>query len=137
VPRRADDAETIGVALLHAAQGRGHRTIAAMLRRPVSTVRGWLRAARANAVGVEHHAYVLRSAMEQVDPPRLIRLRHAGTPLAYAVDALGAAAAAVRRYVGDDGHETRPWALLVLLGGARLLAPVGLQRSTPAFVPAG
>lgn len=49
VPRRADDAETIGVALRHAAQGEGHRPIAAMLGRAASTVRGWLRAARANA----------------------------------------------------------------------------------------
>lgn len=133
VPRRADDAETIGAALLHAAQGRGHRPIAAMLGRPLSTVRGWLRAARGNAVRVEHHAYLKRSAMEQVDPPRLVRLPHAGTPLGYAVDALGAAAAAARRYFGEDGHEANPWALLVLLGGARLLAPLRLRRSTPAL----
>jgi hypothetical protein len=49
VPRRADDMETIGTAMLHAALGRGHRRIAAMLGRPASTVRGWIRAARSNA----------------------------------------------------------------------------------------
>lgn len=94
--------------------------------RPPSTVRGWLRAARGNAVPVEHHAYFKHSAMEQVDPPRLVRLPYAGTPLGYAVDAMGAAAAAAH------GHEANPWALLVLLGGARLLAPLRLRHSMPA-----
>jgi Domain of unknown function (DUF6431) len=133
VPRRADDAETIGVALLHAAQGRGHRPIAALLGRPLSTVRGWLRAARANAIRVERHAYLARRAMEQTHPPRMVCLPHAGTPLGYAVDALGAAAAAARRHFGDDGHQSSPWALLMLLGGARLLAPLRLQRDPPAL----
>ena len=131
VPRRADDAETIGVALLHAARGRGHRPIAAMLGRPLSTVRGWLRAARSNAARAERHAYLKRRLIEQVDPPRLVDLPHARTPLGYAVDALGAAAAATRRHFGNDGHETSPWALLVLAGGFLLLAPPRFQASTP------
>jgi len=43
--RRADAAEVIAVAVeSKVAQGWGHRKIAAMLGRPVSTVRGWLRA---------------------------------------------------------------------------------------------
>ena len=131
VPRRADDAETIGVAPLHAAQGRGHRPIAAMLGRPLSTVRGWLRAARSNAVRAERHAYLKRRLMEHVDPYRG-PLPHAATLLGYAVDAVGAAAAAARRHFGNDGgHEVSPWALLVLLGGARLLAPSRLWASKP------
>ncbi|MDQ2897634.1 MAG: DUF6431 domain-containing protein, partial [Actinomycetota bacterium] len=44
VPRRRDGAEVIGQALLAKANGDGHRTIARRLRRPPSTVRGWLRA---------------------------------------------------------------------------------------------
>lgn len=130
VPRRADDAETIGVALLHAAQGRGHRPIAALLGRPLSTVRGWLRAARANAVRAERHAYLKRRAMEDVDPPRG-RIPHARTLLGYAVDALGAAA---RRHLGNVGHETSPWALLVLVGGSLLLAPSRTQAHAPHCV---
>ena len=130
VPRRADDAETIGVALLHAAQGRGHRPIAALLGRPLSTVRGWLRAARSNAVRVERHAYLKRRAMEDVDPPRG-RIAHAGTLLGYAVEALGAAAAAARRHFGNDRHETSPWALLVLVGGSLLLAAPRTQAHMP------
>lgn len=130
VPRRADDAETIGVAMLHAAQGRGHRPIAALLGRPLSTVRGWLRAARSNAVRAERHAYLKRRLMENVDPHRGT-LPHARTLLGYAVDALGAAAAAARRHFGDDGHETAPWALFVLVGGSLLLAPSRIQIRTP------
>jgi hypothetical protein len=123
VPRRADDAETIGTALLHAAQGRGHRPIAAMLGRPLSTVRSWLRAARSNATRAGHQAFLLRRMVEEVHPPRQVPVPHAGTPLGYAVDELGAATAALRRHFGDDGHECNPWALLTLVGAALLLAP--------------
>lgn len=41
--RRADAAAVIWVALVARAAGRGHRKIAALLRVPASTVRGWLR----------------------------------------------------------------------------------------------
>ena len=41
--RRADTVVVIGQALLAKAGGAGHRRIAALLNRPVSTVRGWLR----------------------------------------------------------------------------------------------
>ena len=41
--RRADTVVVIGQALLSKAAGAGHRSIAAVLDRPVSTVRGWLR----------------------------------------------------------------------------------------------
>lgn len=42
--RRADGVDVIGSALRSKATGVGHRPIAARLGRPVSTVRGWLRA---------------------------------------------------------------------------------------------
>ena len=48
VPGRADDADTIGSALLAAATGEGYRPIAERLKVPQGTVRGWLRAARAH-----------------------------------------------------------------------------------------
>jgi len=41
--RRADTVAVIGRALLAKAAGAGHRRVAALLDRPVSTVRGWLR----------------------------------------------------------------------------------------------
>ena len=44
--RRADTTEAIGNALVAKVNGAGHRTIAANLDRPASTVRRWLRGAR-------------------------------------------------------------------------------------------
>ena len=41
--RRVDEAAVIGTALRAHATGSGHRKIAAMLRRPPETVRGWIR----------------------------------------------------------------------------------------------
>jgi len=52
--RRADTVDVISQALLAKAAGAGHRSIAAGLDRPVSTVRGWLRrfGARADSLRV-------------------------------------------------------------------------------------
>ena len=50
--RRADDVEVIGSALLAKATGLGHRPIAVLVGRPVSTVRGWLRRFGCCAEGV-------------------------------------------------------------------------------------
>ncbi len=47
-PRRPDPVEVVGAALLAAASGAGHRRVAAQVDRPATTVRGWLRRARAN-----------------------------------------------------------------------------------------
>jgi hypothetical protein len=44
LPRRADAADVVGAALRAHAGGSGSRTIAADLRRPLATVRRWLRA---------------------------------------------------------------------------------------------
>jgi hypothetical protein len=131
VPRRADDMQTIGTALLHAALGRGHRVIAAMLDRPVSTVRGWLRAARANAQRAGRYAYLLRRLMEPEEATLFTRwpLRPR-TRLAHAVDDLGAAAAAARRRFGSH-PEPNPWATLTTVGGFLLLAPARFQTPFP------
>ena len=53
--RRADAVEVIGEALL-AADGEGHRPIAARLGRSAPTVRGWLRRLRARAEQTYQHA---------------------------------------------------------------------------------
>lgn len=50
--RRADGVDVIGAALRAKAAGAGHRRIAQRLDRPVSTVRGWLRAFAGNAEAV-------------------------------------------------------------------------------------
>jgi Homeodomain-like domain len=74
VPGRSDDAETIGVALLAAAQGQGHRPIAARLGRAESTVCGWLRAFHSQADPLRHRGDRCGSATfytddEQDEPP--------------------------------------------------------------------
>jgi len=55
----------IGAALLAKAAGRGHRVIAAELGRPVSTVRGWLRAFTARAAGLR---VVFTGLLHALDP---------------------------------------------------------------------
>lgn len=121
VPGRADDADTIGAALLDAAAGRGHRPIAARLGVPAGTVRGWLRAARAGSQWLYQRAAVVhgRVNLAREDPALPVAGR---TPLAYAVDALGAAAAAVRRFFGA-ALDVSAWQLIVFITGGRLLRP--------------
>jgi hypothetical protein len=59
LPRRADATEVVGAALVAHAAGQGHRSIAAALDRPVSTVRRWLRAVRD-----EHGGWLYRQGVE-------------------------------------------------------------------------
>lgn len=67
--RRADAAEVIAAAVeAKTAQGWGHRNIAAHCGRPVSTVRGWLRAfaASAGAIGDRFAMLLVRDAPDAV-----------------------------------------------------------------------
>jgi len=68
--RRADEGAVIGSALQAAAAGAGHRTIAARLGRPASTVRGWLRrfAARAEDVRAFFTVLLARTSPDPVMP---------------------------------------------------------------------
>jgi hypothetical protein len=120
VPGRCDDAETIGVALLAATQGQGHRSIAARLGRPATTVRGWLRAARNNADALRARAWSLQG---QVEPQSEARVRPTGTPLGDALSGLAEAAAAAKRRFGADRYATSLWEHIVLISGGRLLRP--------------
>jgi len=118
LPRRADRVEVVGAALLAAADGLGHRPIAAALGLPPDTVRGWLRRARQRAEWLR--ALAMRQAFE-LDPvlgpvvPRRSRL-------ADAVEALGLAVAALTRRVGVLAAS--PWPVIAALTGGRLLAPL-------------
>jgi hypothetical protein len=120
VPGRSDDAETIGVALLAANRGHGHRRIAARLHRPATTVRGWLRAVRGQAQALRGRAHVREYQLE-TDPQ--FRPLPAGTPLGDALTALAAAAFAARRFIGVDRYKTTVWEYIVLISGDRLLRP--------------
>jgi hypothetical protein len=119
VPGRADDADTIGSALLAAAGGQGHRPIAERLKVPEGTVRGWLRAARAHIGLLCQAAASLLHVVPHDDPVIPPKGR---SPLWRAVDALSAAAAAIRRFFGAALH-TSGWALIVLITAGRLLRP--------------
>jgi hypothetical protein len=87
LPRRADATEVVGAALLAKANGQGHRRIARDLRRPVSTVRRWLR----RATG-EHIEWLRRRGVErahQLDTDVLAHLDPQRTNLADALAARG------------------------------------------------
>ena len=116
VARRADSAQVILAALLAKASGRGHRPIAADLRLPPGTVRGWLRRASANAEPVRARA--MRFAVEA--DPLLGPIEPAGTVLGDALEAVGVAAAAVRRRLGPLGPPL-PMAMII---GSGLLHPL-------------
>ena len=116
-PRRADSAETVGAALLAAAGGLGHRRVAAVVELPATTVRGWLRRARANSEAVRADATV---ATHQIDPTAH-RFDPTGSALGDMVDAVGRAVAA---WVLRFGPGPSPWQLAVGLTRAAILAPV-------------
>ncbi|HEY5855128.1 MAG TPA: helix-turn-helix domain-containing protein [Aldersonia sp.] len=76
-PRRADTTAVIGTALQHKADGLGYRRIAALLDRPESTVRRWLRRATP-----EHTQWIYQRGMQrpvQLAPDTLAELRETGT----------------------------------------------------------
>ncbi len=122
--RRADAVEVIGAALTAKAAGQGHRRIAALLGRPVSTVRGWLRAFAGNAARVRA---VFTTLLVELDPltgpipPR-------GSLSADAVEVLGAVAAAARRRLGVVG-AVPAWQLVSAVIGGCLLSPAGPVES--------
>lgn len=118
LPRRADRVESVGVALLAAAGGRGHRPIAAALGLPPDTVRGWLRRSRGRAEWLR--ALAMRRTFEL--DPTLGPVVPRRSPLADAVEALGLAVAALTRRLGVLAAS--PWQVIAALTGGRLLAPL-------------
>jgi len=116
--RRADGVEVIGAALRLKADGGGHRPIAAVLGRPVSTVRGWLRAFASNAEPARAWFTALLVQLDPVTGPLPV---HAN-PLADAVEVIGACAAAARRRFGVVGAVS-PWQLAAAASHGLLLAP--------------
>lgn len=118
--RRADGADVVGAALLDRAEGLGYRRIAARVGRPVSTVRGWLGRMSSNAERVRVAFTQLCHRVDDDPGP----LSSAGSVLADAVAAIGAAAAAVRRAWGTGVVVLSAWQVASALTLGRLLAPV-------------
>ena len=115
LPRRRDSAETVGAALLMAAQGSGHRTIAAHLDRPNSTVRNWLRRAKRGAAWLNRTGVTTAYQYDLGHGPMAVR----ATPIAEAVDSLSYAAAAMVRRLGLLGMP--PWSIIVMISRGHLL----------------
>ena len=118
--RRADSTEAIGSALLAKAGGAGHRSIAAQLHRPVSTVRRWLRGARGEHAewlyqrGVQRAARLNRELLATQMHPFKSTLWHA-------LNILAGLARHSREHLGVTDP---PWSLICLYAEAgRLLAP--------------
>jgi hypothetical protein len=116
--RRADAGAVIGAALEAAAAGGGHRTIARLLGRAASTVRGWLRrfSGRADAVRVFFTVLLARTGPDPVMPAGVAGL------VAAAVSAVAGAAAAVASRWPHLG-EVPAWAAASAASGGLLLAP--------------
>jgi hypothetical protein len=120
--RRADAGAVIGRALEESVAGAGHRKIAGLLERPVSTVRGWLRALARNA-GPAREWFTTLAASLVTDP---LLPAPAGSPLADAVAAVAAAAASAAMVPGV-GVVAR-WELASAVTCGLLLAPSWLSR---------
>jgi hypothetical protein len=115
--RRADEAAVIGWALEAKAAGAGHRVIAAVLGRPPSTVRGWLRALAARAEQARS-VFTALAASLVTDPPLPAP---AGSLLGDAVAAVASAAAAAARLLGVG--EVARWEVAAAVTQGMLLAP--------------
>jgi hypothetical protein len=115
--RRADGVEVIGAALRRKATGAGYRPTAVLLCRPVSTVRGWLRAFARNAEVVRS---LFTGLVVQLDPLSA-PLPSSPSVFADAVEAVGACAAAARRRLGVVGAVSA-WQLAAAVTNGGLLA---------------
>lgn len=117
--RRADAVEVIGVALLTAGAGWGHRRIAELVERAASTVRGWLRrfAARAGPLreGFTALAVALQPAPVMPDPT--------GSQVGDAIAAILTAAGAVRSRWSELPLSVSAWQVAAAITSGALLAP--------------
>jgi len=107
----------IRAALERAAGGLGHRPLAAWLGLPETTVRGWLRRARAQAALLASRLWRLAQELGALAP----RAPPGERPLAALLRALAVAHGAVARRLGEAGLPDR-FGLLVCLAGDGLLA---------------
>ena len=123
-PRRADDAATIGAALLASTSGLGHRRIADQLGLPATTVRGWLRRALAN----HHEIWSIATRRTLELDPMADPFTPSGHPLVALIGAVGQAIAAHVRRLGPTAE---PWSVAVLLTRGRLLAPPTAASARP------
>ena len=112
--RRVDAVAVIGRALSATATGAGCRRAAVLVRRPFSTVRGWLRRFRSQAAQVAAHFTIWAHRLDANLGP----LAPSGSTLGDALGAIGTAARAASLRLGP-----RPaWSWASALSGGMLLA---------------
>ena len=128
--RRPDEAGVVGAALAAAARGAGHRRIARDLGLPEGTVRGWLRRFAGRA-GLVREVFTRVAAAVSPDP---VPLEPAGSPLADAVVAVAAAAAAVRGRWPELAAVTA-WEIACAVTAATLMAPAMAAGASNAGSP--
>jgi hypothetical protein len=116
--RRADDVGVVGAGLLAAAGGLGHRRVAAVVGRPASTVRDWLR----RAVRVAGRVLAVLGAAAAGFGTEFVAPAATAGGLAEVVEVVGALARAAGRRLGGSRS---PWRLASVVTGGRLLAPGG------------
>ena len=118
--RRADAVEVIGRALLAKGAGAGHRSIAAVLDRPVSTVRGWLRRFGARADSLR----VLFTALLHALDATAAAVGVTSSGFTDALLVLGLSAAAAARLFGPRSA----WQFASGASGGLLLGPALMSR---------
>ena len=111
--------EIVGPALLSSTQGDSHRTIATDLGLPADTVRGWIRKLTGQAEWLGTTGTVA-AHMFDANLPDLLSTQ-VQSPLAKAIWALGAAAAAARLMFRPIAT---PWEFLAAITQGQLLAPL-------------
>ncbi|NMM23996.1 MAG: hypothetical protein HHJ11_10935 [Phycicoccus sp.] len=109
--------DVVGQVLGARAQGRSHRTIGAELEMPPDTVRGWIRRVTARAQWLHVQGTTMAHEVDAMLPATV----PAGSALADAVSALGAAASAVVRRLG---RVASPWQIIAVIARRRLLMPL-------------
>ncbi len=119
--RRADTVAVIGRALLAKAAGAGHRGIAALVGRPVSTVRGWLRRFGVRAESLR----VLFTALLHALDASAVAAGVTGSVFADALEVLGLAGAAAARLFGPRP----PWQFASAASSGLLLGRAPAQRA--------
>ncbi len=120
--RRVDAVAVIGSALVAFAQGVGSRLIARAIRRPVSTVRDWLRRLKARAEMLRAHFIAWAHALD----PELVSPSPGSSSVADALEAIGAAARAATLRLGLRAA----WSWASALSAGRLLSNTN-RLSTP------
>ena len=110
--------EVIGTALAAKAAGSGHRTIAAQLGRPLSTVRRWLR-----RVPQKHAHWLYAQAVKhafRLNPDMLFRPKQWPSLLGWSLNILAGAALA---YNHRASAELPPWTVIGYFTRGNLLSP--------------